>query len=56
MYDGLKELGVSVTLTRDIDEVLISTNRVNKILSDYGDNLNFIVVSNHLNPIKKKSI
>ena len=49
MYDGLKELGVSVTLTRDIDEVLISTNRVNKILSDYGNDQNVIVISNHLN-------
>ena len=49
MYDRLKELGVPVTLTRDIDEVLISTNRVNKILSDYGNDQNVIVISNHLN-------
>ena len=49
MYDRLKELGVPVTLTRDTDETLTPTNRVNKILSAYGNDPNVIVVSNHLN-------
>lgn len=49
MYDRLKELGVPVTLTRDTDETLTPTNRVNKILSAYGNDPNVIVISNHLN-------
>ena len=49
MYDRLKELGIPVTLTRDTDITLSPTDRVNKILSTYGDNPDVIVVSNHLN-------
>lgn len=49
MYDRLNELGIPVTLTRDTDITLSPTDRVNKILSAYGDNPNVIVVSNHLN-------
>ena len=49
MYDRLKELGVPVILTRDTDETLTPTNRVNKILSAYGNDPNVIVISNHLN-------
>ena len=49
MYDRLKELGIPVTLTRDTDITLSPTDRVNKILSAYGDNPNVIVISNHLN-------
>lgn len=49
MYDRLKELGVPVTLTRDNDTTLTPTERVNKILSAYGNDPNVIVISNHLN-------
>ena len=49
MYDRLKELGVPVTLTRDTDVTLTPTERVNRILSAYGDDPNVIVISNHLN-------
>ena len=49
MYDRFKELGVPVTLTRDTDITLTPTERVNKILSAYGDDPNVIVISNHLN-------
>ncbi len=49
MYDRLKELGVPVTLTRDTDVTLTPTERVNRILSAYGDNPNVVVISNHLN-------
>lgn len=49
MYDRFKELGVPVTLTRDKDITLTPTERVNKILSAYGDDPNVIVISNHLN-------
>ena len=49
MYDRLKELGIPVTLTRDTDTTLTPTERVNKILSAYGNDPNIIVISNHLN-------
>ncbi len=49
MYDRFQELGIPVTLTRNTDITLSPTDRVNKILSAYGDNPNVIVVSNHLN-------
>ena len=49
MYDRLRELGVPVTLTRDTDVTLTPTERVDKILSAYGDDPNVIVISNHLN-------
>ena len=49
MYDRFKELGVPVTMTRDVDITLSPTERVEKILNAYGDNPNVIVVSNHLN-------
>ena len=49
MYDRLKELGVPVAITRDTDETLTPTDRVNKILNAYGNDPNVIVISNHLN-------
>ena len=49
MYDRLKELGVPVAITRDTDETLTPTDRVNKILKAYGNDPNVIVISNHLN-------
>ena len=49
MYDRLRELGVPVTLTRDADVTLTPMERVNRILSAYGDDSNVIVISNHLN-------
>ena len=49
MYDRFKELGIPVTMTRDIDITLSPTERVERILNAYGDNPNVIVVSNHLN-------
>ena len=38
-----------MTLTRDTDVTLTPTERVNRILSAYGDDPNVIVISNHLN-------
>lgn len=49
MRDRFKSLGIPVTLTREDDSTLSPTERVNKILSAYGDNPNVIVISNHLN-------
>lgn len=49
MYDRFKELGIPVEITRDIDITLSPTERVNKILSFYGNDPNILVISNHLN-------
>lgn len=49
IYDRFKQLGVPVTLTRDSDETLNRDERVNRILSAYGNNPNVIVLSNHIN-------
>ena len=49
IYDRFKQLGVPVTLTRDTDETLNRDERVNRILSAYGNNPNVIVLSNHIN-------
>lgn len=45
----LKELGLPVTLTRTDDTTLEPKNRVNKILSAYGNDPNVLVLSNHIN-------
>lgn len=49
MYDRFKELGVPVALTRDSDITLSPTERTSKILSEFGNNRDVIVISNHLN-------
>ena len=49
IYDRLKSFGVDVKLTRDNDETLNPTERVNKILNAFGNDSNVIVVSNHIN-------
>ena len=49
MYDLFKERGIPVTMTRITEETLTPTERVNRILSAYGNNKNVIVVSNHIN-------
>ena len=49
MFDRFKELGIPVAITRDSDVTLEPTNRVNEVLSFFGNNPNVIVVSNHLN-------
>ena len=49
IYDRLKDFGVDVKLTRDNDETLSPTERVNRILNAFGNNKDVIVVSNHIN-------
>jgi len=43
------ELGIDSTLTREDDITLNPNDRVNKVLSIYGNNPNVIVLSNHIN-------
>ena len=49
MYDRFRELGVPVYLTRDSDVTLDPTDRVNTVLSFFGNDPNVVVISNHLN-------
>ena len=49
MYDRFRELGIPVKLTRNSDETLSPTQRVNRILDAFGNNNDVIVVSNHIN-------
>lgn len=49
MYDLFSERGIPVTMTRTTDETLTPDERVNRILSAYGNNKNVIVISNHIN-------
>ena len=49
IYDRLKELGLDVRLTREIDETISPSDRVNRILSFFGDGSDVIVLSNHIN-------
>ena len=48
MYNRFKELGVPVVITRDTDESLTRTDRINKMKS-FGTDPNVIVLSNHIN-------
>lgn len=49
MYDRLRELGIPVTLTRETDETLDSTERTNRIKDAYGTSKDVLVISNHIN-------
>lgn len=49
MYDRFKQLGIPVAITRDSDTTLTPTERVESILSKFGNNRDVIVISNHIN-------
>lgn len=49
MYDRLKELGVPVKLTRDSDVDLPASERTQRVLDQYGNGKDVIVISNHIN-------
>lgn len=49
MYDRFKELGIPVAITRDSDTTLSPTDRVNTILSKFGNSSDVILISNHVN-------
>ena len=49
MYDRFKELGIPVAITRDNDITLSPTERVDRILSAFGNSNDVIVISNHIN-------
>ena len=49
MYDELKRLGIPVYITRETDETLSPTQRINRIKNAFGSDDNVIVISNHIN-------
>lgn len=49
MYNELKRLGIPVYITRETDETLSPTQRINRIKNAFGNDSNIIVVSNHIN-------
>lgn len=49
MYDRFRELGIPVKLTRNSDETVNPSDRVNRILEAFGNDKDVIVISNHIN-------
>lgn len=49
MYDRLKGLGVPVKLTRNSDVDLPASERPQRVLDQYGNGKDVIVISNHIN-------
>ena len=49
IYDRLKDLGVDVKMTRTTDETLTPTERVNRVLSAFGNSSDVLLISNHIN-------
>ena len=49
IFNRLKELGVDVKITRDTDETISPTERVNRVLNSFGNSSDVLVISNHIN-------
>ena len=49
MYDRFRELGVPVAITRNTDETLSRTERLNTMRNTFGNDSKVIVLSNHIN-------
>ena len=49
IYNRLKELGIPTYITRNSDETLNRDERVNRILSAFGNSSDVLVLSNHIN-------
>ena len=49
MYNRLKDLGASVAITRNTDETITPTDRVNRVKNAFGDSKDVVVISNHIN-------
>ena len=49
MLDRFKELGIPSKITRETDMDLSPTDRPKKILDQYGNTSDVIVISNHIN-------
>ena len=49
MFDRFKELGIPVKMTRTTDETLGPDSRPARILSEFGNGKDVVVISNHIN-------
>ena len=49
IFDRLKELGADVYITRDSDETISPTDRVNRVKNAFGNSSDVVVISNHIN-------
>ena len=49
MFDRFNELGIPVKMTRNDDEYLPKTERVNRVKELYNNDANVILISNHIN-------
>ncbi len=49
MYNRFRELGVPVAITRDTDESLTRTERLNTMRNTFGNDSKVLVLSNHIN-------
>lgn len=49
IYDRLRKIGADVYITRDSDETLTPTERVNRVKNAFGDSKDVVVISNHIN-------
>ncbi|MCH5167091.1 MAG: N-acetylmuramoyl-L-alanine amidase [Erysipelotrichales bacterium] len=49
MYDEFKKLGIPVYMTRDTDETLSPTERINRVKKYISSGDDVVVLSNHIN-------
>lgn len=49
MYDRFNELGIPVKIIRNSDETIPPTERTKRILQQFGNTKDVIVISNHIN-------
>ena len=49
IFNRLKELGADVYITRDSDETITPTDRVNRVKNAFGNSSDVVVISNHIN-------
>ena len=49
IFNRLKEFGADVYITRDSDETISPTERVNRVKNAFGDSSDVVVISNHIN-------
>ena len=49
MYDEFKRLGIPVYMTRDTDETLSPTERINRVKKYISSGDDVVVLSNHIN-------
>lgn len=49
MYNRFKQLGIPTAITRSTDETLTRDERIDRVMSAFGNDPNVILISNHIN-------